>query len=124
MNSQTVRELAHMGHLENLDALRLAHPEIDCAVLVDRRAETVLCVSSHIDQPQEMLDRLSHAAAQFLGGTSGDRNQFCLATPLRIVVAQQSGTDPDIALALIFEPSADLGKARATARDACERLSV
>lgn len=119
MNGQNAIEFAPMGDQDHLASLRLAHSEIDCAMLSDLRARTVLRASSHIDQPQEVLDELGRTAAMFFGDRFGDRCEFCLVTPSRTLVARRLGADGDTALLVVFAPDVDLGWARTTVAEAC-----
>lgn len=124
MSRQTAVDYGHMGDQEHLADLRRAHSELDCAMLVDLRTRTVLCVSSHIDQPHETLDELCRASSLFLGERSEGRSEFCLVTPIRTVVAHRAGSNGDTALVVVFEPGVELGWARATTREACGHFAT
>ncbi|WP_139188375.1 hypothetical protein [Aliiruegeria lutimaris] len=111
-----------MSDQDHLASLRRAHIDIDFAILIDLRASTVLCVSSHIDQPQETLDALCRASSLFFGERFGDRSEFCLTTPLRTIVAHRVGPAGETALVVTFEPGVALGYARETTTRACHCL--
>lgn len=109
-----------VGPSERLRPLRLAHSEIDTAVLLDFRAGTVLCASALVDHSQERLDEIVAFSAQIFDGRFGDRRRFSLATRTECLVVQmlENGT----ALAVIFEPEVDLERAWAVMRDAVDRV--